>query len=225
MAKSRTRPKAIAGLYAITPDMADTEKLCELVEACLQGGASVVQYRNKIASPALREQQARALLLICRKHGVPLIINDFVHLCLAVGADGVHLGGDDGSLIEARAQLGNGKLLGASCYNRYELALQARFMKADYVAFGACFSSVTKPAAADAPVELFAKAAREIGLPIVAIGGITPENASQLVQSGADSIAVVSALFSASDVVQTARKFSQLFKQENSYDITQSAVI
>lgn len=205
----------IAGLYAITPDLADTEKLCGLVKAGLLGGATMVQYRNKAASPDLRKQQAAALLALCREHAVPLIINDFLDLCIALDADGVHLGADDGDLVEARARLGTGKLLGVSCYNRYELGEQAKARKADYVAFGACFESATKPAAVKASLELIARASDGIGLPVVAIGGITPDNAAQLIQVGADSIAVVDALFSADNVTQTARKFTQLFIQSH----------
>ncbi|NOT69012.1 MAG: thiamine phosphate synthase [Methylophilaceae bacterium] len=213
---TRVNSSIVAGLYAVTPDLADTQKLCELVEASLLGGAAIVQYRNKSANPELREQQAAALLSLCHKYSVPLIINDFLDLCISLDADGVHMGADDGDLAEARERLGSDKLLGVSCYNRYELAEQARAMKADYVAFGACYASGTKPAAFKAPLELIVRAHASIGLPVVAIGGITLDNATQLIQAGADSVAVVGALFSgknvtAEHVTQTAKQFFQLF--------------
>jgi len=185
----------IKGLYAITPDMADTQQLLVQVERVLRGGAALLQYRNKLASPALRFQQAAALLTLCREHAVPLIINDHVHLALEIGADGVHLGGEDGEVAAARALLGESAMIGASCYNRLDLAHKAKAQGADYVAFGACFLSSTKPAALRAPLELFASARREVGLPMVAIGGITPENLQQVMVAGADSIAMISAIF------------------------------
>src|SRR4051812_33326966 len=130
----------VSGLYAITPDEADTGALVARVEQALQGGARLLQYRNKGASADLRREQATALLPLCRAHGVPLIINDHLGLALDVGADGVHLGAEDGDLPAARRALGPVRLLGASCYNRYELALAARAAGADHVAFGAAFA-------------------------------------------------------------------------------------
>lgn len=218
------------GLYAITPDMADTVKLCELVEASLQGGAQMIQYRNKIATPSLRASQAQALLGLCRKHNVPLIINDHIELCLDLDADGVHLGAMDigmdshiGGLGQTRQKLGADKILGVSCYNRFELAQQAKEQGADYVAFGACFTSTTKPAAVNAPLQLIRRARDELHIPVVAIGGITRDNASLAIKAGASSIAVIGALFSgkstesaALDVETAAREFSQLFTQKSS---------
>lgn len=206
------KAKNLRGLYALTPDLADTEKLCQLVEACLLGGASAIQYRNKTASQDLRVTQARALLNLCRQHHVPLIINDHIELCLAIDADGVHLGGDDGNLSKARQQLGEDKILGASCYNRLELAQAAKANGADYVAFGACFESGTKPDAVDAPLELIGRAQQELNMPIVAIGGITLDNAALTIGAGASSIAVINALFTTDDIKQTAQQFSHLFQ-------------
>ena len=215
----------MVGLYAVTPDIADTDQLRALVEASLIGGASAIQYRNKTAGHGLRIKQSCALLDLCRKHHVPLIINDHIELCLAIDADGVHLGGNDGNLAEARQWLGAGKILGASCYNRFELALEARAADADYLAFGSCFDSGSKPAAVRAPLELLGRARKEIGLPLVAIGGITLDNAAQAINAGADAIAVIAALFSATNVTQTAQQFSNLFTQTNQYDYSQSATI
>lgn len=205
----------LGGLYAVTPDLIDTRRLGELVEAVLQGGASLLQYRNKLASSAQRLEQAGALLALCRQHGVPLIINDDLELCRLLNADGVHLGGDDGDIATARARLGPGKIIGASCYDRLDLAVAAKSGGADYVAFGSCFGSSTKPAAVRAPLELFGQARQQVGLPMVAIGGITAENAGLAIAAGADALAVINAVFAVPDVRQAAHTFSQLFIQDH----------
>jgi thiamine-phosphate pyrophosphorylase len=199
------------GLYALTPDEPDTSRLVRQVRAALAGGAAAVQYRSKAAPGALRRAQAAAVLACCRAAGVPLIVNDDLALAEAVGADGVHLGRDDGDLGAARRRLGPGRLLGASCYNRLELAREACAAGADYVAFGAAFASPTKPAAVRAPLELYRDARRVLDVPIVAIGGITVENAPALVAAGVDALAVISALFDAVDVEGRARGFHRLF--------------
>ena len=202
----------IKGLYAVTPDIADTDLLIKKVEAALQGGVNVLQYRNKQANHKLQTQQARAILPLCRQYNVPLIINDSVKLCLTLDADGVHLGADDGNLAEVRIRLGEGKILGASCYNRFDLAIAAQNQGADYVAFGACFASNTKPNAPVANVSLFSQARAELSVPSVAIGGINLQNANQVIQAGADAIAVIQAIFAADDVRLASQQFSQLFK-------------
>lgn len=204
----------IRGVYAITPDEQDTEALLVKVEAALQGGINVLQYRNKLASHKLMTQQARALLPLCRHYQVPLIINDSIKLCLTLDADGVHLGADDGNLAQARARLGPNKILGASCYNRLELALAAEKSGADYAAFGACFASSTKPQAVVAPLTLFAEAKKTLQIPLVAIGGITLDNAAKAIAAGADAVAIIGALFAAHDqklIAGTAAKFAALF--------------
>ena len=209
----------IKGLYAITPDEQDTEILLAKVEAVLQGGVSVLQYRNKRANHKLQTEQARAILPLCRQYGVPLIINDSIKLCLTLDADGVHLGADDGDLVAARARLGANKIMGASCYNRFDLALSAQQAGADYVAFGACFASSTKPHAPVAPLDLFVQARDRLSVPVVAIGGITLENAAKVKYAGADAIAVVGALFNSNDqlgeenltIQEITRRFSLLF--------------
>ena len=211
MAKLKHR---IRGLYVVTPDEQNTDVLLVKVEAALRGGINVLQYRNKLADHKLQTQQARAILPLCRHYQVPFIINDSIKLCLTLDADGVHLGADDGNLAEARARLGEGKILGASCYNRLDLALAAAEAGADYAAFGACFASGTKPNAVVAPLDLFIQAKQAINIPLVAIGGITLENAAQVIKAGADTIAVVGALFNAEngqDIEETARRFSQHF--------------
>ena len=201
----------IRGLYAITPDLDDTAHLCTLIEASLDGGAALVQYRNKNADAELRAAQAGQLLALCRRHGVPLIINDHADLCLALGADGVHLGRDDGDIASVRAMLGD-KLLGVSCYASFEQAQSAQAQGADYVAFGSCFGSNTKPDAVRAPLTLFTRATRELTVPVIAIGGITADNARLALDAGADSIAVIDALFGAANVQQAATRFSTLFQ-------------
>jgi thiamine-phosphate pyrophosphorylase len=201
----------IQGLYAVTPDIENTDLLLEKVTSVLQGGANILQYRNKQADARLQKDQASALLPICRQYQVPLIINDDVALCQSLDADGVHLGGTDGDIAATRQLLGAHKIIGASCYNRLDLAEQAAAQGASYIAFGACFSSSTKPQAPVASLDLFTQA-KPLGLPMVAIGGITLENARLAIQSGADALAVINALFASSDVTATASKFKQLFE-------------
>lgn len=205
----------ISGLYAITPDEADTDLLLAKVEAALQGGISVLQYRNKQASCQLQTQQASTILPLCRKYNVPFIINDSVEICLALDADGVHIGADDGNIAEVKVRLGANKILGASCYNRFDLALSAQQAGATYVAFGACFASSTKPHAPVASLDLFKQTKAQLHIPVVAIGGITLINAPSAIQAGADSIAVINAIFNSDDVKLTTQQFAQLFKESN----------
>ena len=201
----------VSGLCAVTPDIAATPDLLARVAAALAGGARIVQYRNKSARADLRLAQGRALLALCRDYHVPLVINDHLDLALALDADGVHLGREDGSLADARARLGPAKLLGASCYDRLDSALDAGRAGADYVAFGSFFPSTVKPDAVRAPLSLLREAKQRLSVPVVAIGGVTLESAPQLVAAGADGIAVISALFGAADVRLAAQGFSALF--------------
>jgi len=219
----RTTPR-IKGLYAVTPDSTDTALLLEQVLAAIEGGAALVQYRNKPAGETLRREQASALLALCRRRNVPLIINDHLDLCLAIDADGLHLGGTDGDIAAARSQLGTDRILGVSCYDRFELAVQAKDMGADYVAFGSCFPSATKPAAVRAPLHLFGLAKRP-GVAVVAIGGITSENAALAIAAGADAVAVIGGLWEAADIRSAARTFSNLFMQDKDHDFTQPATV
>jgi len=202
----------IAGLYAITPDLADTDTLLRQTRAVLSGGARVLQYRNKTASAALRREQALALQQLCIGFAVPLIINDHLDLALVVDAAGLHLGGDDGDIAAARTALGPGKLLGASCYDRIELAQAAIAAGADHIAFGSFFASSVKPGAVRPPVDLISRAKKQFRLPVVAIGGITPHNAPQLIAAGVDAVAVISAVFTAHNVTAAARDFQMLFE-------------
>jgi thiamine-phosphate pyrophosphorylase len=201
----------IAGLYAVTPDEPDTVRLLAGVEAALAGGAAAVQYRHKSADAGLRHTQGSALLALCRRYRRPLIINDHLELALELDADGLHLGADDGDLAGAKARLGPDKILGASCYDRLESALEAQRAGATYVAFGSFFASTVKRGAVRAPLVLLRTARERLSIPVIAIGGITLENAPRLVEAGAHGVAVISALFDAPDVEAAARDFAALF--------------
>lgn len=206
----------LRGLYAVTPLGLAPADLLARARRALEGGARLLQYRDK-AGPGRdagqRLGEARALAALCRLHGASLIVNDDIELALAVDADGVHLGRDDGDLAAARERL-PGKLLGASCYDRIALAHIAAGAGADYVAFGSMFASPTKPGAVRAPLSLFTEA-RALGVPLCAIGGITADNAPALVHAGADLLAVLSDLFDAPDVAARAGVFAKLFETES----------
>jgi len=202
------------GLYAVTPDDPDIMSLTRKVSRALAGGARIVQYRNKSASPEQRREQGAALLALCREAHIPLVVNDDLDLARGIGADGLHVGRGDISIAAARAQLGQDRLLGVSCYDRLELALAAREAGADYVAFGSAFPSATKPGAVRAPLWLYREAKVQLGSPVVAIGGITIENARSVIEAGADAVAVISALFDSPDIEATARSFSRLFDRK-----------
>ena len=196
------------GLYAITPDLAELEPLLRKVEQALKAGVALLQYRNKAISKDKRLLQAKELAPLARGYGVPLIINDDVEIAVAVGANGVHLGKEDGDLAAARAKL-PGRILGASCYNDLEKARAAVRAGANYVAFGSVFPSPTKPHAVQAPLSLFAA---NLGVPLCAIGGITLDNAPALIAAGADLLAVITDLFDAPDIAARAAQYGKLFK-------------
>ncbi len=204
----------ICGLYVITPDSADTVELLRRSRLALEGGARMLQYRNKSSDAALRRAQAVALRELAHEFAVPFIVNDDVRLAAQVGADGVHLGAEDGGLGEARALLGKRRTIGISCYNCIALAHEAASRGADYVAFGAFFPSGVKPAAVRADIGLLRQARAELAVPLVAIGGITPQNGAALLEAGADALAVISAVFDAADIRSAARDFSGLFIRE-----------
>ena len=200
----------LRGLYAVTPEEADTERLVERVAACLAGGAALVQYRAKSLAFDARLEQARRLGALCRAQGVAFIVNDSVELARLAGADGVHLGRDDGEVRAARSALGAG-LVGVSCYDDPLRARAAAAEGADYVAIGSLFVSATKPGAVRAPLAALAEARRLSGLPVAAIGGITAANAPTAIAAGADMLAVISAIFDAADVQAAARSIARLF--------------
>jgi thiamine-phosphate pyrophosphorylase len=196
------------GLYAITPDSADTESLVRKVEQALKAGVAMLQYRNKMISKDKRLLQAKELAPLARGYGVPFIVNDDIEIALVVGANGAHLGKDDGELSLARSKLA-GKILGASCYDNLENARAAIRAGADYVAFGSVFPSPSKPEAVRAPLTLFHN---DLGVPLCAIGGITLENAPALLAAGADLLAVLSDLFDAPDIGERASEYRKLFE-------------
>ncbi len=198
---STTRPR---GVYLITPDEADTARLLARVEPLLANGATWLQYRNKTASPALRQAQAAALQPLCAAHGVPLVINDDVALAQAVGAAGVHLGAEDGDIAAARALLGPHAIIGTSCYDSLDRARAGAAAGASYVAFGAFFPTTTKVTSSRASVDLLRQTAA-LGVPRVAIGGLTPDNVGPIIAAGADLVAVVSGIFAAPDPVAALR--------------------
>ena len=193
----------LRGLYAITPE---GPGLMQKVRDALEGGIALLQYRGKQRDVS----QAKELARLARHHGVPFIVNDDVELALEVGADGAHLGREDGDLRSARTMLA-GKILGASCYDRLELARTAVAAGAEYIAFGVVFASPTKPQAVRAPLSLFGQA-RTLEVPLAAIGGITLANARQVIDAGADLLAVVSDLFDAEDIAARAREYQKLFR-------------
>lgn len=205
--------RSLQGLYLITPECAEgPDRLAALVGRAISGGARAVQYRQKAArSPLERSDQANAILQVCRAAGIPLIVNDDVSLAAALGADGVHLGRDDGDPLAARDRLGADAIIGVSCYDDLALARAAARRGASYVAFGSFFPSPTKPAAARASPQLLAAASRCMDVPLVAIGGITPENGGLLIAAGARMLAVISGVFAQPDVTAASRAYASLF--------------
>ena len=205
---SRRSPLPRCGLYAITDGpRADLLAACD---AALRGGAALLQYRDKSADRVRRHDEAAALAALCARHGVPLIVNDDVELAVAVDAAGVHLGEDDVDIAVARACLGERAIIGVSCYDSLERAQTLAREGADYLAFGAFFPSPTKPTARHATPGLL-RAAKPLGLPLVAIGGITPDNAPGLIAAGADFVAAISGVFGAADPATATRRYATLF--------------
>ncbi len=203
----------LAGLYGITPETPDGGGLLRLAEAALAGGCRWLQYRDKTSPAAERRARAQALLAACRRRGAALVINDDLALAVAVGADGVHLGRDDGDIAAARQALGPARIIGASCYADAAAAGRAVAEGADYVAFGTVFPSPTKPEAVRAPLELIARCRAELGVPVCAIGGITLDNAPAVITVGASLLAVITDLFAAPDVAARAAAYQRLFEE------------
>lgn len=196
------------GLYAITNG--PRVDLLDAAEQALAGGATLLQYRDKTKDTPRRQREAHALRLLCDRFGVPLIIDNDVDLALAVTAAGVHLGKDDVDIRPARAILGAQAIIGVSCGDSLAYAEAAARAGASYISFGAFFPSITKPLAPRAPIELLRQSAA-LGVPRVAIGGITPDNGAALVEAGADFLGVISAVFGAIDVRVAASRFADLY--------------
>ena len=204
--------RLVPGVYAVTDcERLSGSELLDRTSRILEAGVSAVQYRNKSGDAARKAAEAAAIGALCRQHGVPLVINDDVDLALAVGADGIHLGADDESCTRARARLGTGGLIGISCYDNMQTAVAAQDDGADYVAFGAFYPTRTKQPRSRADIELLERASRQLHIPIVAIGGITPDNAAPLLAAGADLLAVVSSLYGDPDPAAVVRRFRRLY--------------
>jgi thiamine-phosphate pyrophosphorylase len=202
----------VNGLYAITDSqLIPAGKLAEQVEQAIAGGACLVQYRDKHHSRTERKREATLLVRLCEQRDVPLIINDDVELAREVGAAGVHLGRDDVSISHARQRLGAKAIIGVSCYNRLDYATEAAHAGASYIAFGRFFPSHSKPDAVQADTSLLEQAHAQINLPIAAIGGITPGNGRQLVEAGANLLAVIHGVFGQADIQAAARQYTHCF--------------
>ena len=206
-----TRPVLPRGLYAVTDSELSGTTLVQYVAHAIQGGAVMIQYRDKSTDAGQRLWQANDLQMLCQSLRMPLIINDDIELAVQCRAAGVHLGKDDATIEQARALLGEQAIIGVSCYASLSLALAAQAAGADYVAFGSFFASPTKPDAVRADLELLRAARAALSIPIAAIGGITPDNGRALVDAGADLLAVVSGVFSAADISAAARGYAVLF--------------
>ena len=212
MTTGNSHKEKLKGLYAITDQQLITEENFRAsVEATLQGGTRIIQYSDKSNKQNKRLQQASLLRALCHQYHAICIINDDIELAKAVNAHGLHLGKDDLSLTIARQTLGVNAIIGVSCYNDLYRAIEAENNKADYVAFGAIFSSTTKPAANVAGLDIITKAKQQLSIPVCTIGGITQENIQQVIQQGADMAAVISGIFSSDDIKQSTTALSQFF--------------
>jgi thiamine-phosphate pyrophosphorylase len=215
------------GLYLVTPNWDDTARLLDASEQALAAGAAsksadgggnlvaLLQYRHKEAGPELRLEQATALLALCRRYGVPFIVNDHADLCQQTGADGVHLGGTDADVAQVRGRLGADKLIGASCYGDLPRALAAQRAGASYVAFGGFYPSRVKQYAVTTRPEILDQARDAITIPTVVIGGMTPHNAAPLVARGAGMVAAISSVYQAESVRGAVDEFAAMFVIHN----------
>ena len=212
MINSLNRRTAVRGLYAITDG--PRVDLLDVVAAALRGGAGAIQYRDKTEDGARRRTEADAIATLCRRYDALFIVNDDIDLALAVGADGVHLGEDDANIAVARERLGSEAIIGVSCYDSLQRAEDFAARGADYLAFGAFFASHSKVTPRRATTQMLTDTQR-FGLPLVAIGGIDATNATPLIDAGANAIAMISAVFGASDVEARARLLASLFDATN----------
>ena len=204
--------KQLAGLYVITDEhLIAEENFIQNIEHALQGGASIVQYRDKSQNRDKQRRQAHALRELCNQYHKTFIINDDIKLAQETDADGVHIGINDAPLSDVRKQLGNDKIIGVSCYNDFSLALTAQQMGADYIAFGSFYLSSIKPEAKKADTALLTKAREQLQIPVCAIGGITSKNAAPLINAGADMLAVISDIFSHADTKTASTNISKQF--------------
>jgi len=206
------RKDQLKGLYAITDENLIAEKhFKQIVESALQGGAKIIQYRDKSDDQNKRLHQATELRLLCQQYNSLCIINDDIELAKTIDADGIHLGKNDGSLTRARQVLGRNAIIGISCYNDLNLATEAEKNQADYVAFGAIFPSPTKTDATVSGLDIISQAKQQLSIPVCTIGGITESNIQQVAQHGADMAAVISCLFANNNISLTAKNLSKYF--------------
>lgn len=215
MNDATNKQHCLHGLYVITDwEIAQqaSQPIEAMVELALAGGARIIQYRNKHTTPSVHKREASTLARLCQHYGVTFLINDDVELAMHVDADGVHLGQTDLTLSKARQQLGQEKIIGITCHNDLSLAQKAQDESADYVAFGRFFPSLSKPNASMATMNTLAQAKQLLSVPLCAIGGITPANAPQLINHGANMVAVIHAVLAATDIKQTANRFAKLFE-------------
>ena len=200
------------GLYLVTPDWDDTEKLLAASEAALQGGAALLQYRHKTASATLRAEQAGALLALCRQYRVPMIVNDHLDLCQQIDADGLHVGGTDATVATVRESLGTNKIVGASCYGDMQLARNTVAAGASYIAFGGFYLSRVEKYRVTTAMDIIAQATKSLTVPVCVMGGMTATNAQPLIAQGADMVAAISSVYQAADPRAAAQEFVQLFQ-------------
>lgn len=207
----------LRGLYVITDKkLISRDDFLATVEMAVRGGANVVQLREKDTPRDEVVSLGKALLKVTKKYGVPLIINDSVELAKGIGADGVHLGEDDPKVSHARGALGGDKIIGVSCYGKLERGLDAERDGADYVAFGTPFFTPTKPERAPTSFDVLREAVTRIkSIPIFAIGGINPENADSVLETGVDGIAVITAVFGSEDPEKAARELASITANYN----------
>lgn len=199
------------GLYAITDCLTiSEEELLKKSKLILNAGIALFQYRNKTEDKAQKKELALKLQSLCQRYKTPFIVNDDIELAISIAADGIHLGKHDVDISIARKSLGK-KIIGVSCYNDLESAIVAEQLGADYVAFGAFFPSVTKPGAVKADIELIIQSKNKLNIPVVAIGGITPENGKELINAKIDYLAVISGLYSNNDTVNATQRYKNLF--------------
>ncbi len=209
---ANTTNRILKGPYAITDHQnLGIGQLLQDVEACLRGGANIIQYRDKSGDAIKRFAEASALLNLCNEYATPLVINDDIELAIGCGAAGVHLGKEDNALSKARDRLGTEAIIGISCYNNLDQAIEAELGGASYVAFGRFFPSQSKPEAIQADLSVLQAAKQKLSIPLVAIGGITPENGVALVDAGADMLAIIQGIFSQKDIRAATNQFSSLF--------------
>lgn len=200
------------GLYLVTPDWNDTDQLLAASEQAIAGGATLLQYRHKTASEALRNEQAAALLKLCRRLGVPFIVNDYVELCEQLDADGIHVGGTDAAVAQVRLQIGRDKIVGASCYGDLQRARDAVAAGASYVAFGGFYPSRVKKYEVSTPPAIITQAISELAVPVCVIGGMTAENSAPLVALGSHMVAAISSVYASDDPRAAAAEFAALFR-------------